>query len=146
MRFMKYTLLTALALSAVAPAYAAQDEARRCMALNIYFEARDQTATAAVAVGFVVLNRIASKRFPNTICKVVWQYKQFSWTLDGKSDRPREKQAWKTAQMLADLVMSGDYSDPTGGALFYHADYAKPYWMNVKMKVTVTLGAHIFYR
>ncbi len=146
MRLMKYTLLTVLALSAVAPAIAAQDKERHCMALNIYFEARNQTATSAVAVGFVVLNRVASKRFPNTVCKVVWQRKQFSWTLDGKSDRPREKAAWETAQILADTVMSGHYNDPTNGALFYHANYVKPYWMGVKMKVSAKLGSHIFYR
>ena len=42
-----------------------------CLALNIYFEARDQTVKGQMAVALVTINRVTSKRFPNTICKVV---------------------------------------------------------------------------
>ena len=136
-------VLSALAASPVSAGQVSKAE-RHCMAVNMYFEARDQTAVGQIAVGFVVLNRVASKHFPNTICKVVWQRKQFSWTWDGKSDKPKEKAAWAASLALADIVLSGKYSDPTNGALFYHATYAKPYWTKAMVQ-TVQLGTHIFY-
>lgn len=135
-----------LSVFAASPATAGQVDAkeRLCMAINMYFEARDQTAIGQISVGFVVLNRVAHNSFPGTICKVVWQRKQFSWTWDGKSDTPREKAAWAASLALADIVLSGKFSDPTNSALYYHADYVKPYWTKAMVQ-TVQLGTHIFY-
>ena len=85
----------------------------RCMAQNIYFEARAESMLGKTAVGFVTINRVNDKRFPNTVCEVVhqgphresWKTKQdetltdedriyyprkhrcqFSWYCDGKKD------------------------------------------------------------
>ena len=44
-----------------------QDEVK-CLAQNIYFEARDQTTKGQIAVALVTINRVESKRFPNSIC------------------------------------------------------------------------------
>ena len=44
-----------------------------CLALNIYHEARNQPFMGKLAVGFVTLNRVKSKEFPNTVCGVVKQ-------------------------------------------------------------------------
>ena len=49
-----------------------------CLAKNIYFEARGENRTGQYAVGLVTLNRLKSKRFPNTICKVVKQAKYWN--------------------------------------------------------------------
>ena len=78
--------------------------AATCLALAIYWEARNQPTIGQLAVAQVVVNRVESKRWPSTICDVVWQKKQFSWTHDGKSDRPKEKTAWRKSKMLAALV------------------------------------------
>ena len=83
-----------------------------CLSKNIYFEARDQVTKGQIAVALVTINRVKSKRFPNTICKVVKQasYKNgkvvrnrchFSWFCDGKSDNPRNKRAWDNALDLS---------------------------------------------
>ncbi|MCK4868229.1 MAG: cell wall hydrolase, partial [Alphaproteobacteria bacterium] len=100
-----------------------------CLALNIYFEARSEPLDGKLAVGYVVLNRVADKRFPNKICEVVKQGGakkrhrcQFSWWCDGRSDRPRDLQAWKESRVLARLVFWGYSEDPSNGALWYHAD------------------------
>ena len=70
-----------------------------CLALNLYFEARDQDKEGQIAVGLVTINRVLSKHYPNSICDVVWQQNknkkgnliaQFSWTLDGMHDSPLE--------------------------------------------------------
>src|SRR6056300_189428 len=84
-----------------------------CLALNIYFEARNQSFDGKVSVSHVVLNRVKDNRYPNTICGVIYQsyktssgfpirYKcQFSWYCDGKSDVPKENDAWIKAKQVA---------------------------------------------
>lgn len=127
-----------------------------CLAANIYFEARSETMDGMIAVGLVTVNRVMSNRYPDTICKVVWQngktksgrrVAQFSWTLDGKSDTPWNRRAWKVAIVIAEIVLN-DYTtaeyDFTNGALWYHADYVKPKWRH-NLNHTVTVGRHIFY-
>lgn len=123
----------------------------KCLALNIYFEARSEPTDGKLAVGHVVLNRVASKRYPDKICKVVKQGGprprnrcQFSWWCDGRSDRPRELQAWKESQVLARVVFWGYSDDPTGGALWYHADYTRPAWGR-RLERGPTIGRHQFY-
>lgn len=122
-------------------------EERDCLALNIYFESRGESAIGQEFIGWVTLNRVIDQKFPNTICEVVWEDKQFSWTHDGKSDKPKDKDAWATAQAIADQVIQsyGVIRDPTEGATFFHADYANPYW-NTSVKKVVQIDKHIFYK
>ena len=111
-----------------------------------------------VAVGLVTLNRVASKKFPNTICKVVKQARywkgnpvrnkcHFSWWCDGKHDKPIEYQAWLKAKEVANSLIDNwmKTDDITYGALWYHADYVSPSW-NKKFNKIVTIGDHIFYK
>ena len=122
-----------------------------CLTQNIYFEARNQSLRGQYAVAKVTLNRMIDKRFPNTVCGVVWQKKQFSWTHDGKSDRPGktylEQKAWAKAQKVASKAFEqwSIGNDGTKGAVFYHADYVKPYWRKSFTK-TVKIQDHIFYK
>ena len=51
-----------------------------CLALNMFFEARDQDFEGMMMVADVTIERVEDKRFPDSICGVVWQRKQFSWT------------------------------------------------------------------
>lgn len=120
---------------------------QKCLALNIYWEARNQDLNGQIAVGYVTINRVFSHKYPYTICEVVKQYKQFSWFSDGKADIPKEQLAWLNAKNVAEYIL-GFYSkdtDPTHGALFYHADYVRPVWRNNLIK-TKTIGTHIFYK
>jgi spore germination cell wall hydrolase CwlJ-like protein len=91
-----------------------------CMALTIYHEARGENFLMQRAVGHVVMNRIASGRFRPTICGVVWQNGQFTWTTRPVgSILPRERAAWVRAQEAALLVINGQSRDPTGNTLFF---------------------------
>ena len=54
---------------------------RDCLAANIYYEARGESVKAQKAVAHVTLNRVKSKQYPKTVCAVVLQNKQFSWTM-----------------------------------------------------------------
>lgn len=127
-------------------------EQQICMALNLYFEARNQPEDDAIALGYVVLNRVkdTSKRFKDTVCGVVKQgstkrYRcEFSWHCDGKSDKPRDAKAWDRAFALADAVLTHSAKDETQGALYYHAVYVKPYWAKLYTRVA-QFGDHILY-
>lgn len=134
----------------------------QCMALNMYFEARNQGSEAAMAaVGYTVLNRVASKSYPSTICNVVFQglkaagggYRrnlcQFSWVCDGKPDVPNTKhpveaKAWNMAQNIALKVLNGTIDNPVGNATMYHATYVNPRWASAYVMVA-KVKDHIFY-
>ena len=129
------------------------EAALMCLALNVYFEARNDSMAGQYAVAQVVMNRVQSSKFPNDVCSVVKQSRkdgtcQFSWYCDGKSDRPREPYAWAYAQMVAADTLIGqgiDVTDMTQGATHYHANYVRPYWAD-KLEYTVTYGSHLFYK
>jgi len=138
----------------------------QCLALNIYHEARNESLSGKVAVILVTLNRVADKRFPNTICGVVRQGKhflnlkdnkfypkkdrcQFSWYCDGLSDKPNNKKAWVYSIALTRyfLTRSMMIIDFTEGATHYHADYVNPRWARQKDFIkTVQIDTHKFYR
>lgn len=128
------------------------NDALRCLALNIYWEARSEPHIGQLAVGAVTLNRVSDPAFPQEICKVVREGGekrrhrcQFSWWCDGKRDEPREAEAWQRAQEIAMQLLDGFAYDPTGGALWYHADYVAPSWRTAKTQ-TRQIGRHVFYR
>ena len=126
-------------------------QAEQCLALNIYHEARSESETGQKAVAAVTLNRVASRKFPGSVCKVVKQGSkrrnqcQFSWWCDKYSDKPREKKAWQRALELSRKALSGKVSDPTNGALFYHATRVKPRWSRTFLR-TNRIGNHVFYK
>lgn len=105
-----------------------------CLATNVYREARGEPFVGQVAVAKVTLNRVASKRYPNTICKVVYQKSQFSWTKKYKNV-VYSMESMKAA--LAALKLKSSFV-----ATHYHADYVKPKW---GLKRIAKIGRHIFY-
>lgn len=147
-----------------------------CMAQNIYFEAGVDNHAGMSAVADVVLNRVEDRRYPDTVCDVVydavmkesWKTKQFpdlpdserkyipirnkcqfSWFCDGKPDDvPLGSENWVRAQMVAwEMMHEGRYRGITEGSTHYHATYVKPYWRTDRgMELIGRIGMHIFYR
>lgn len=122
------------------------------MALNIYHEARGEPRSGWLSVAFVTLNRVMSSRWPSSVCEVVRQPYQFSWTHDGKSDavdwtNPQAVQTWRDIkQFVEGFAHSYKYiEDPTGGANHYHAERIKPEWVE-SMEPTGLVGSHLFYK
>jgi len=120
-----------------------------CLALNIYHEARGEPRDGQLAVAMVVMNRVNDPRFPNSVCDVVKQGGeargcQFSWWCDGRSDRPTDRLAWAESRRVAEAVLAGNLEDPTGGALWYHADRVRPAWRMAIVKGP-KIGSHVFY-
>lgn len=120
------------------------------LALNVYHEARSEPFVSQVDIANVVLNRVESPKFPNTIMEVVQQggelrHKcQFSWYCDGASDQPTDEKAWRRALSAASVALNG--YDSTDGALFYYNPHlAQPYWALHKEFVKVS-GNHILLK
>lgn len=118
-----------------------------CLALNVYWESRDQDLAGQVAVAQVTMNRVASPDYPNDVCGVVYENKQFSWYWDGKSDVPTEEKAWDRAQMVAMGVLagSGHAELMDVNITHYHAVYVQPYWAPT-MTLVARIDDHIFYQ
>jgi len=133
-----------------------------CLATNIYHEARGESYAGKVAVANVTMNRVKNKKFPNTVCGVVYQAQtrenwkgnmvpkrnkcQFSWYCDGKSDWPTDQDAWIEAQQIAyNMVVFNDARGLTEGATHYHATYVSPEWAR-DFALVGRIGEHIFYR
>jgi len=161
-----------IGLSAQAVTYAEEinnlpDEEISCLAKNIYFEAKNQGTGGWLAVSFVTLNRVKDRRYPNTICEVVYQGQtrpswqdsqkqipirhkcQFSWFCDGKPDEIKNQSKYMDILIFSNLMLdqatSSNMIDITDGATHYHADYVLPSWASTKTK-TIEIGDHIFYR
>lgn len=123
----------------------------KCLTDNIYFEAGNEKDSGKTAVALVTLNRLNHGRFPNTICGVVYQRTkwkcQFSWVCS-KNRRVKYWSAYVQSQKIAKFVML-NYSnmhDSTKGATFFHRDDIKKPWFNTKIRPTVTIGRHHFYK
>ncbi len=125
------------------------DADTKCLAQAVYFEARGEPFSGQVAVAQVVHNRVVEKDM--SYCKVVFEGStrrnacQFSFACDGKSDAATDKVSWQRALMVASLVRGGNMRDLSGEATFYHANYVSPTWSK-SLKVTASIGNHIFYR
>ncbi|MGM0437562.1 MAG: cell wall hydrolase [Bacillota bacterium] len=115
------------------------NEDKEILARAIHAEARGEPFKGQVAVGAVVLNRVKSSSFPNTIEKVVYQDGQFSSVKDGQINLLPNENAYKAAQE----ALEGN--DPSKGALFfYNPKTAKTiWWLGTRQKLT-TIGNHVF--
>lgn len=115
-----------------------------CLALNVYWEARNQSIAGQVAVAQVTMNRVASPDYPDDVCEVVYQHQQFSWYWDGKPDKPLEHAAWESAIDVAGAVMHGSIHKDLIGVTHYHAVYVQPYWASA-YNMVVQIDDHVFY-
>ncbi len=108
------------------------------LARLIYGEARGESYVGQVAVGAVVMNRIKSSSFPNTMSGVIYQRYAFTAVDDGQINLTPNESAKKAAQD----AMNG--WDPTYGAIYYYnPKTATSSWI-FSRQTTVTIGNHVF--
>ena len=108
------------------------------LARLIYGEARGESYTGQVAVGAVVLNRVKSSSFPNTISGVIYQAGAFDAVSDGQINLTPDSTAKKAAQD----ALNG--WDPSYGAIYYfNPSTATNKWIWSR-PMTVTIGKHRF--
>lgn len=124
---------------------------RELLARIIQAEAGQEGELGMLAVGSVIRNRAASPSFGNTLNEVIMQPGQFSPmnSITGYAGGEQGVDILNipvsdTAFSVADRVMSGQYEDPTGGALnFVNPDISQPKWMNT-MTGKKKIGNHLF--
>jgi spore germination cell wall hydrolase CwlJ-like protein len=129
-----------------------RSKSEKCLAEAIYFEARGENVRGQMAVAQVVLNRVFSGKYPNTVCGVVYQnanrrlHCQFSFACDGIPDVIREPDMWERAKTIAAESLDGKIWLPeVGKATHYHARWVRPRWVREMTKMH-KLGVHTFYR
>ncbi len=123
----------------------AMDKEQQCIADAIYHEARGESFEGMLAVANVIVNRIKSKDFPNTACGVVYQRKQFSWTLLPAKIATPVLDYGSSILYISKLAVQSRLIDITRGATHYHATSVSPYWTDSKVKV-FSVGKHLFYK
>ncbi|CUH97967.1 cell wall hydrolase [Leisingera aquaemixtae] len=122
-----------------------------CLAEALYFEARGETVKGQFAVAEVILNRVKSAQFPNTLCGVIKQgtgrkYQcQFTYTCDGYKEVINEKKAYQRVSKVARAALDGLKTELTDGATYYHTTAVRPRWSRVFTN-TARIGVHVFYR
>lgn len=117
-----------------------------CLARNIYYESRGETLRGQLAVAAVTLNRVNDPRFPNNICRVVYQREnrkcQFSWTC--MRNRPPTGESWYRSLELARTYLNGHHPDPTNGAIYFSNPRNTSFGRNVR--TATVIGNHRFWR
>jgi len=122
-----------------------------CLAEALYFEARGESIRGMFAVGEVILNRVDSGAYPNSLCGVINQGTgriyacQFSYTCDGIPENISEPRAWERVGKVAAILLDGAPRALTGGATHYHTRAVNPSWSK-RLPRTAAIGSHFFYR
>lgn len=116
-----------------------------CLAMNIYHEGRGESARGQAAIAAVTMNRLRSSRYPNTVCEVVWQPKQFSWTrVAARHHIIDDAQAWARALNIAGLFLGGAQLALVSEATHYHTVDVRPFWSK-NIPALALIGKHVFY-
>lgn len=112
----------------------------RCLADNVYHEARGESKYGQALVARVTLNR--ARKMNESICKTVYKPYQFSWTIPKKKPKiDRKSPAYKEAihaSYQAQLL-------PYPSVYYYHTTKIRPYWSKAFPKL-LTHGNHVFYK
>jgi N-acetylmuramoyl-L-alanine amidase len=140
------TVLLVLALTLIgftANANTYSEKQLNCLAQNIYHESRGESIEGQFAVAFVTLNRTEDENFPSSICGVVYQRGQFSWTK--RKPRISEDTAWSTAVTVAEIALYLHTSgiDNTQGAVYFDGGKHKQKFHQIQ---TIRIGNHSFYQ
>lgn len=127
----------------ILPSSVARDADVRCLALNIYYEARGEPILGRLAVANVTMNRFLNST--KTICNTVYSPGQFEWT--SKRLRGPAGEDWHQAVALSWIVITQPelVHDVTQNALYFHSNRRTPSSFR-RFEHTITIGNHRFYR
>jgi hypothetical protein len=126
--------------------------ALNCLTSAIYYEAGNEPDDGQRAVAQVVLNRVRSPLWPDSVCGVVYQGSertdqrcQFTFSCDGSMARLPSIAGWARARRVAQAALDGYVYTPVGLATHYHTLAVRPFW-SASLQPVGVIGAHIFYR
>ncbi|MGD5626674.1 cell wall hydrolase, partial [Xanthomonas citri pv. citri] len=111
-------------------------KSEKCLAEAVYFESRGEAVRGQIAVAQVVLNRVFSGKYPDTVCGAVYQNKhrhlacQFTFACDNNADVIREPEMWERAKKISKAMLDGQVWLPeVGKSTHYHAYWVRPSWV-----------------
>lgn len=113
---------------------------RECLERAMFFESNRSSRDGLVAVGTVVMNRVASDSYPDTICGVIGQKGQFA---PGVLSRPMNSKALPDVKAAADAVLKGERHPGVKNAMFFHTAGLKFPYRN--MHYVLVAGGNAFY-
>lgn len=131
-------VISAFFLVGTSHATSRQSEAQ-CLAEAVYREARGEDYRGRLAVAQVVINRTRTAGYPKTICEVVIQPGQFSWTAE-----PWGWSADRASWAVARIALMGTHSLSDFRAIYFHNNTVKPLWIKNKQFIA-KIGNHFFY-
>ena len=114
-------------------------ESEQCHVENIYHEARGEGWEGWALVKATAENRVDDSRWPSTVCGVVYQPKQFSWTIN-----PNEVTDTDSWNRIVAFVKEGSHSN-FRGSTHYHTTSINPWWAK-SYEYLGTVGHHKYYR
>lgn len=126
--------------SSTSTTVASGDDMVELLARLINGEARGESYLGQVAVGAVIMNRVKSPSFPNTIAGVIYQKDQFSSVKDGNFDSAIAEDS--TVYMAAQEAING--MDPTNGSLYFYNPKKTKSKFLFSLKTVATIGNHVF--
>lgn len=153
---MKILVLVFAAILLIPSKTIAKETELNCLSKTIYYEALNQSKLGKFAVGLVIINRTADKRWPKTVCKVVNQYGylnnkkvcQFSiWCAKAIRSIDFNSTEWTDSLYISKLLLDSKdtFIDMMSGITHYHADYVKPNWRKELVFIS-KIENHLFYR
>jgi spore germination cell wall hydrolase CwlJ-like protein len=117
----------------------------QCLAKNIFFEAGTESMLGKIAVGQVTVNRVKIGHWGETVCDVVHAKDQFSWTNKDDLSIDKDSKPYRDSVVAANRVLQERKRlRILKSALFYHADYVRPNWVDKNQKI-IKIGTHVFY-
>lgn len=108
------------------------------LARLVHAEAKGESYAGKLAVAKVVLNRVASEKFPDSIQAVVYQSGQFSPVSNGAINKPADAESIQAAKEA--FAIGGN---PDAALFFYNPDIATNHWVGTR-PVTAVIGNHVF--
>lgn len=100
---------------------ARQAEEATCLSKIAYWEARGKSEgkKGMVLVGAVTLNRVKSKKYGGSVCSVMRKKNAYSWYSDGLSDKPKDKERYELAKLVAKELLSGKHQSKLPAKVLY---------------------------
>ncbi|WP_378948579.1 cell wall hydrolase [Paracoccus sp. R86501] len=133
-------LAATMALTACGGGAFRRQSALSCMERAMYFESNRSSRDGMIAVGSVVMNRVASAKYPNTVCGVVGQKNQFA---PGVLSRKMNSRSAPMIREAAISVLRGERHPYIAQAQFFHTATYRANYNN--MHYVLTTGGNAFY-
>ena len=117
----------------------------QCLAKNIYHEARGESIAGMMGVAQVTLNRVDTQyRGKKTLCGVVHDSHQFSWTKDIQKTKKLDKSSWQQSLHIAQLVLLGVRIKEIEDSIYFHSHKNKPPPWSKDLPVNKRIGSHVY--